>query len=665
MPNFISKNKQLIAIILIGVLFRLVFSVFFNHIFDFRNILAIVKSVALTGDVTEGFFNLKKLGLEVQLYGKLYYQIAALWFHFLQLINILDISSFDHLNIPLYQLISIKFSQFLYDFIFLYFFYRIAQLLKINTLLACLFWALNPYIVFTTYAMYQSDIAMLSFMVGGVYFALQAIHFKNQKIVYPIAAIIFFAIGASLKQVPILLIPLTIIVFSKNYKYLLTLILVTFLSYFISSQPWGADSQFIRLFFLISKESTALFNFQLNSIPLFIILYLSLMLLTFFKRNVILANPPLFLILTTLLLVIIYLSEDNSFFFPQFNIWVMPFIILLALSKPEYTIFFITPVIGFFKRQLIDNDFLTGALSESIGKPLANIPRYDYLLKSVFNPTLIDYGLNGLLFFLYVLLALLLLSEFNILQRIRQALITLTEPIKKYTTSIILGIFALYFVFLGIDYLIKSQYVLFNSGVYQETGMIYKVHTRPVSLHISNPGEGNIKGLEIKSSRNNISAYDMVNLQFIDESTGKTILKQQVSDYLFPENADELFIPLKKSINAKEIQLDISKETGQNDLSFYQARLAQEPPDIMQSGIKRSDILNLTYIDTPITIDIRGQYPLMYIVYSLGKHILQKPSFYIGYAILLLALVGSIIVLLRYKPHHTLISIEAIKEKFN
>jgi hypothetical protein len=54
---------------------------FVTHFFDMFNILALSKSVADSGQLAPGF----SVTGTVQLYGKIYYEVAAAWLYVLQL----------------------------------------------------------------------------------------------------------------------------------------------------------------------------------------------------------------------------------------------------------------------------------------------------------------------------------------------------------------------------------------------------------------------------------------------------------------------------------------------------------------------------------------------------------------------------------------------------
>src|SRR3989338_1322624 len=98
MRKKILQHKVIIIIILVGVIHRLIFALLFNHMFDFGSILALIKSVADTGDITAGFIVLKNNNILSQFFGKLFYQLGALWLYFLQFMHILDIRYIFDIN---------------------------------------------------------------------------------------------------------------------------------------------------------------------------------------------------------------------------------------------------------------------------------------------------------------------------------------------------------------------------------------------------------------------------------------------------------------------------------------------------------------------------------------------------------------------------------------
>ncbi|MCL4386686.1 MAG: hypothetical protein M1326_10320 [Cyanobacteria bacterium] len=538
MIRYISKNRKIISLILIGVVFRLLFSLFFTHIFDFRNILALVKSVADTGGITAGFFVLKKSGFEIQLYGKIYYQIAALWLFILDKLKLIDIrylfdigayKNFSSYMVglyqwdpPLYQFVSIKLIQFFYDFVFLYFFYKLALEIKIkNTSLVLLLWAINPFLVFAPYAMFQSDLAMLAFLTGGIYFAVKSLNNIQNKTKYILLSLFCLAIGAVIKQVPILFLPVVLIIFSETIISFILYLLFFLFAYVIISQPWSSDASFIKQFFLQSKESLALFNFQLNGVSIFLLSYCILIFFILINKNKIRLNSYFLVHISILIIGLILITENSDFLFPQFNIWIIPFLILIALLDHKYSIFIAAPIIGFLKRSMIDNDFLSGALSTSFGKQLSHLPRSELILLQLFNPTLINIFLNTLIIATYLLLFVLIIGTFLKSSKLNAFLAKYEIYFQKYYKSILILFFLSYFVFLFPQYSVKSKYVILNTGSYEDINTPIYLKNQKISLVISNPNLLTINGLKIQAVLKNGNNYDSLIFQFINKDDNK------------------------------------------------------------------------------------------------------------------------------------------------
>lgn len=641
-----------IAFILVGIVHRLIFALFFNNIFDFRNILALVKSVADTGDLTAGFFVLKKSGLEVQLYGKIYYQIAAAWLQILNTLKLIDIrylfdvkpydNPFTYLvglgqwTPPLYQLIAIKLSQFFYDFILLFFLYRLGGLLELkNKHFIILLWALNPFLIFSPYAMYQSDLAMLAFLTAGIYFAIRG--FQNSQgsnLKFKILSLLFFATGSVIKQVPILIVPFVLLLFSNSILNFLFFSSIFSFFYLLLSQPWSQDASLLKQFFLSSKESLALFNFQLNSVPIFLLLYFSFFFFFFFKGKEFFKKPLNLLCSIVIIIALIYIGESADLLFPQFNMWIMPFLILLLLVKNEYSIFMIFPIIGFFKRSMIDSDFLTGALSETLGKKLADIPNYEKIFNHLINPDLITYFLNTITILGYILLIVLIFREFFQ----RTTTFFFIQKIKLNYKKIILILFISYYIFLGIDYFIKSKYVILSGKNYQETNDRILLKNNSRSIIISNPLKNTIHALEFKAFRKQINYHDNLVFKFTNLENGKVLLEQKFFDYYFSNSENSTVVFLKRGVSQPKVKLELFKETKQNEVEFVTAKVVENP---------NSDDLLITFLDRPFYIKFRGQYPYSSSFITFLKHLHSKPKFFTMYFLTIIFLLILMLLLLR------------------
>ncbi len=356
---FFHNRRKLISFVILGIIVRLIFAILFTHSFDFFNILVLIKSVADTGNIVEGFFVVKKImSLDIQLYGKIYYQLAAVWLNILDFLKIIDIryifdnkgyteaesylSGFGQWSPPLYQLTSIKLFQFIYDFIFLFYFIKIATLIfgpKYNKYLV-LFWALNLPMIYVGYAMFQSDLAMVAFLIGGIYYAIIASK-ENSKIMSRsiLLMLVFFAIGAVIKQVPILFVIPFLMVISRSVKSFMISSVFFGFCYVLLSQSYLKDGALMKQFFLNSEESLALFHFRLNDVPIFLVLYLLFTIGVYIFRTHIQTNNFHIITISTILLLIVFISEDMRYFFVQFSIWIIPFLALLTIKDFRFRTF--------------------------------------------------------------------------------------------------------------------------------------------------------------------------------------------------------------------------------------------------------------------------------------------------------------------------------------
>ena len=185
--KIIEDNRLELTFLFLGIGLRLIYSLFFTQMVDFINILALVRSVAETGNLIDGFTALKRIGFEVQLYGKIFYQVLGFWLIFLDKIKLLhipfllDTKPLGNIHSyliglwqwspPLYQLVAIKQIQFVWDIIFGFFTYLSAKMInKKLAPLAIAFWAFNPYFMMINYAFLMPDILMMGCLIAGSYF---------------------------------------------------------------------------------------------------------------------------------------------------------------------------------------------------------------------------------------------------------------------------------------------------------------------------------------------------------------------------------------------------------------------------------------------------------------------------------------------------------------
>ncbi len=666
--SFINRHKTVLLYLSIGVLLRILASYLLNYFYDYFNILALAKSVADTGNLSPGFF----VTGDIQLYGKIYYQIIAAWMQLLQFLHVIDITYiFDtktyngsnylaglfQFSPPLFQLVAVKFVQLLFDGILVYYLYRLAQLIQPQkAIYVILFWALNPIFIFTAYAQMQSDIAMVAFLVGGVYYAAKAMgQNKNTININIIASLVFLIIGAIIKQVPLLFVPIVLVLFVNNIKQFAVYLLTTVLAYFIVSQPWSNDSVIIKHFFLYSKESLALFRFGLNEVPFFLLGYSAVVIATFFFKKKVEVSPVLFIKIIVIVFSIIYLVEESGAFFYQFNSWILPFLALLAMADPVYVLFFIAPLLGYFKRIHIDTSLLTSSLATSISPHLAMVPDYRTLLAGIVPPVLLNYLFQTLLTLAYICLLIYALAK-----NAQKAVINRFSRLVPYLNLRNLSFFllTLYLVIFAVDFLIKSQYVLFESGVYAVSDTKIALSKKPIRVDIHNPNRRKIKAVELQMNTGKITHEDYFIMEFIDKSTKKSIYKLKMNDLLIPidqEDTKRTTFFLKKSLNNKDITVNISEEHGTNPVYLYGAVFKSDGGSIEKGMFstylapENKDAVTRKYTTQPFMIELRGQLPIQNIFFTVKHNLFMKRSFYLESAALIITLLTAVVLLSRKK----------------
>ena len=645
----LSFNRTVVALVIFGIFLRLLAMFFLNYTFDFFNILTLVKSVADSGSLVPGWVALKRTGLEVQLYGKIYYQIAAFWLttiaRFTNLIDLnhfFDSSELFQTGPALYQLIAIKMVQFLYDGLLVFFLYKIARLFEVKKdHYILLFWAINPFLILVPYAWFQADFAMVACLTAGLYFWLSS-RKKNETgalTANKVLALVFFVLGGVIKQVPLIFIPFVIVSFSRNWRNFLAVAIVAGLAYFAFSQPWAADANLLKQMLFNSRESTAIFNFQLNSASVFLFAYVSLFLLVFFRRRKIFSDIKNIVYLSLILIIIVYITEDSTLFFPQFVVWIIPILGIFYLFEEKYGWFFLIPIVGYLKRLMIDSEVLSGALKPSAGYGFNSLVSYGQIFRGAVNPNLVGLGLTTAMVCLYIIMAvILLLKMFNVKINDEEEI----GLVRLNLRQVAVGTMVIYLAVFAVDFFFKSRYSLLPMTALQRQTNEFRLGSTPLTVIINNPDNKTINALDLRMIREEIKRPDYTYFRFKDENN-RVLLEQKVSDYLFPVTDDDFLVPLDKSVTGHRLTLDIYKENDDNIVKLIGAKFIPtvtggwyyDQPD-------KSDIITLDFQNNQVfEMDIRGQYGWPQIVNGVKFHLDQNPDFFTGYfsTVLLLVIV--------------------------
>jgi len=662
MISFIKKHSVIFAFLGCGIFIRLIFAFSFNHTFDFFNIIAIVKSEAETDSSLPAFFAIKQVHQhDTQLFGKIYYQFLGLWFRFLDVIGLINLqyifgsepfngtagymSGFGKWGPQHYQLVSIKMIQFFFETLFLGFFLGIVKIIvpkSIGAIRASVaFWAFTPFLIYPSFVPFQSDLAMTAFLLGGIFFGLKAYGEKDEKkaVLFIVLMSCMFAVGAIIKQVPLLFVIPFAIVISRNWKMGIASLLGFGLSYYLISQPWSHDAKLYKQLFLLSTESTALFHFTLNGASIFLVLYLCIVVGVVAYRQKIQEHSINIIKLAALILAVIYISEDIGYLYAQFTLWILPILFLLTLKDRIYSVFFLAPILGFYRWIIIDNGASVGSMGITFGKALEAIPSFEYVLQQFFSYSLIHTAINSAFIGLFILLIVVLTGK-----RIHLPWIEYVTPGRVVTA--LFGIYLLFFLF---DYSQRGSIVQITTNVYSETRSSF-LTKNPLEFTVQNPQARAVTGIDVSIMSKKKITGDTILLVVLDKK-GVKVDSIEVNKFTLPESFDEVLFKFHKPIRAQEFTVHISDPFEQNDVSIQSAGVFNakyQAPYQDYDQFYKNNKTHISFGDQIIVSNVRGRYELADMIDNVKYHISQKPSFYIAYGILLGLLFIASAALFRY-----------------
>lgn len=646
--NFFA-SWPILKIIFLGLILRLVAAMFFTHTFDSFNIIALSKSITDTGGLIDG---LNKIG-DVQLYGRIYYQIIGFWMMLLEKLSLLHLSfifdtkpyvgtgigyleGFPWMGPQIYQLFLIKLIQFVFDIPFLFFLLGITNLIKpVGKKSMAWFWAINPLFIYVGYVIFQSDLAMVSMLTGGVYLVLLSGKNSNKINPYSILALLLLAIGAILKQVPLLIVPFALLQLSGSIRQGILYLVLFFLFYFIGYQPWSIDSLLIKKHFLTSTESMALFNFTLNGLNIFFLLYIITLSTFAYIRRLGKVSPNIFIAFVLLVISVIYLSEDIGFFFIQFSIWAMPFIALLSLSDSFFTIFLLGNLIGFYIRVLSDNSILSGSMAVAFGEVFTKLPTYHEIIGKIvpmdivtkFLTTLFMMLFGLLIFYIYYTLQKkLYLRSIEIIRKKLNISLTLMATV-IFTIFISVGIIELYYM---------THHVQLTNYVFQNTQKT-TLTQEGILLHIVNKEDQSITGLNLLLQPASIKNNGSIIFEAINPKTHQTLTTGKINDLSLPDKKAYSPLVFKHKIKAKKFDILVKKDSSANEVSIFKT----DQYSYATSSLPNYDsfYLNRPVLVSPtkqmVDMNITGIYSIGDLLQNFTGQISKKPVFFLIYFSLL------------------------------
>lgn len=613
-----------ITIFSLALLIRLTYIFLFNYLFDFLNIIILSTSVLRTGNLFQGVEKIIQDSNHItQLFGKVYYQLLSIWLFILDRIGIIDKDYFLRNSYPYhYQLLSIKIIQLFFELLFVIF---IVLLIKENLIffkkrLRIIIFALllNPFFIFSPYGMFQSDLLMITFLIVSLYF-FSAYKNKKNNFYLPFASL-FLSISILIKQLPLLFIPLFLKFINKRLNN--TIFLLSFLSfYLVFSQPFSLDYLLQKKLFLTSPESMALFDFRLNNISIFLLLFLAVIIKVFISKGEF--NFLKLTINITLIICLVYLFSNNSKLFFQFSSWIFPFLILITSRDSSFTIFLLIPFISFLKFALENYAVLTPSFVASLGAPLNFSISLEEIANQYLNIDLLRIMINSLWGFILIWLAFKILN-FNIPKKLNTSF-----SIEKIT--IFLLITFLLINFFDLNY--RKKFTKLTMYDYQEAVSKKYLRNDPISIKINNPQSIKLTGLEMELFFEKEREDSFIEILAFDDA-GRTIFEKKLPEISFFDNKNSLIkIFFPRMTDNKKIFITIKVNNKLSNVYYYSYNRKSQTNlgylDIYDNFYKKS-YLKLSS-ENNIKVNLIGDYSWRLMFENIKENLKIKPKFYVLY----------------------------------
>jgi len=420
----VTENYLLIAVFSFGLFLRFLIALFATWQWDMGGLVAAAKSLIDTGEVRAWIQSTGHL----QTHGYYRYIITAQWLSLLQGLGLIDINYLFHPvvryvdNPVLYveslgrivqnigDFFMIKMSQLPFDLIFALFLYKTARLLKFSSLMALLLWAVSPLLLLSFYIDFQTDVLVVMLITISIYFLLKQIIISKgnfQGISLNLLISIFFLIlGGAIKLSPYFLVPFVIILYSKKWKDFLILGIYTILLFFFLNLP-NKTEPWLSYFFLTGPESRSIFNFQINSIPVFVVAYSFLALFALKIKSALTTNK--LIIFLYLYYLVFFLSYEQGYLFIQAHALIFPLISLAVLVSPIFSLAHFFLFFNFFRRILFDGSWHTSAVLDTTlnTQLLSGALDYESIFRLFIEPSIVSsiilgFFASGFIYLIYI-----------------------------------------------------------------------------------------------------------------------------------------------------------------------------------------------------------------------------------------------------------------------
>lgn len=235
--------------------------------------------------------------------------------------------------------------------------------------LALKYWWLNPIVIYLPYIWGQFDIIPTAIMLAGVYFGTKGHSYKSA---------LLFGLAASFKSYPLILLPFLSVVLGKNIWHMIKLFFVGLTPFLVSTFPFWSH-EFFRKTVLFSWQSQKMLDFLWaiggdDGIYPFIIGYALILMWTIYG----LRGQKSALITPIVMTLTWYYATTN--FHQQWFIWVLPYLVILAVKDIKLRLLGLGVVGLFFLRLIEIQANVTNELFIWLAPAFDDLPKSRYLV---------------------------------------------------------------------------------------------------------------------------------------------------------------------------------------------------------------------------------------------------------------------------------------------
>ena len=235
--------------------------------------------------------------------------------------------------------------------------------------LALKYWWLNPIVIYLPYIWGQFDIIPTAIMLLGVYFGTKGHSYKSA---------LLFGLAASFKSYPLILLPFLVVILGKNIWHMIKLLLAGLSPFILTTISfWGQE--FFRKTVLFSWQSQKMLDFLWaiggeDGIYPFVIGYTLILMWSLYslrgKKSSL--STPMIITLTW------YYATTN--FHQQWFIWVLPYLVILAVKDAKLRLLGLGVVGLFFLRLIEIQANVTNELLIWLAPAFDDLPKSRYLV---------------------------------------------------------------------------------------------------------------------------------------------------------------------------------------------------------------------------------------------------------------------------------------------